>query len=277
MNNFENQDFNLQNVTDCEFSNIQRAAIQSNLPVLKALLTETQNFNEKVFFSTDDQQTIQESPSALYLSTLSSNPSKFDCFLTLLQNGAEFKNPGEIIKAHGFTCELILNLSIELQQTKTSLNSIQSSQLQDIKTIDQLKIHANEEEMLHNHFLNEFTGAVQNTEILKSELIGYAQRCHFLETRIEEIEQPYKNELDKLYLTIDVNHQEIEALRREREQFSRVFDEKNAEINFLREKVSKNLREFSGRSKEDKETIERLTDDVETLKHELKKNLVGFR
>ena len=130
------------------FTNIQRAAAQSNLPVLSALISEPSNYTEKVWFSVDDQF-VEESPSALYLSTLSSSNDRFDCFLQLLLNGAEFKNSSEIVKCHVFDRELILNLSVEMQQAKTSLNNLQASQLHDIKTIDQLKSHGAEEEMLH--------------------------------------------------------------------------------------------------------------------------------
>jgi len=165
---------------------------------------------------------------------------------------------------------------VEMQQAKTSLNSLQSSQLQDIKTIDHLKSHGAEEEMLHNHFLNEFTGAVRNTELLKNDVVSYAQRCHFLESRIENIEQPLKNELNKMYAVIDDNNHEIEALRREREQFSRVFEEKNAEVQFLRGKITKNLNSFGVRSKKDKELISKLVDTVETLKYEIGKNGSGM-
>jgi hypothetical protein len=83
------------------FTNIQRAAAQSNLPVLSALISEPLNYTEKVYFSIDDEF-VEESPSALYLSTLSSSNDRFDCFLLLLLNGAEFKNSSEIVKSHVF-------------------------------------------------------------------------------------------------------------------------------------------------------------------------------
>lgn len=78
-----------------------------------------------------------------------------------------------------------------------------------------------------------------------------------------------------MYAVIDDNNQEIEALRREREQYSRVFDEKNAEVQFLRGKITENLKSFGVRAKEDKELISKLADTVETLKYEIGKNVDG--
>merc|ERR1711912_84314 len=84
-----------------------------------------------------------------------------------------------------------------------------------------------------------------------------------------EIEQPYKNELDKLYVMLSDNNQEIDALRRERENFTRIFSEKNSEIDFLRKKMSENMNKFHETVKKDRQEITSLNEKVQALNSEL--------